>query len=177
MKKIIILLAISLLFVSCRGWRTEKPPVHPNINFDFQPKLKAQSDPYLVPENTTQFQADPEKLSLNQFDIDERFVKNGQKNYNIYCAACHTKTGNGTKSIISQNGWVVSNILEDITVNKSDNELYTIIHNGIRSMPGYGKKLSSQEVWEVVIYVRALQNMNSATAYEKSLLKRKANKK
>ncbi len=172
-KKLILLFLISILFVSCRGWRTEKPPVHPNINFDFQPKVKAQYDPLPIPENTVQFERSSRRSSLNDFDIDEAFLENGQKNYNIYCAACHTKTGNGTKSIISQNGWVVSNILEDVTVDKSNNELYTIIHEGIRSMPGYGKKLNSKEVWEVVLYVRALQSMTRATNSERKLLKRK----
>ena len=69
----------------------------------------------------------------------------------------------------------MSNILEDITYNKTDGELYTIIHNGIRSMPGYGKKLNDKEVWEVVVYVRALQRMTRVTPYEKKLLKRGRN--
>ncbi len=173
MKKFILLLLITFVFVSCRGWRTEKPPIHPNINFDFQPKVKAQYDPLPIPEKTMQFDANDTKVSLSKLEINDAFLKNGQKNYNIYCSACHTKTGNGTKSIISQNGWIVSNILEDVTVQKSNDELYSIIHNGIRSMPGYGKKLNSKEVWEVVLYVRALQNMTRATSYEKKSLKRK----
>ena len=43
------------MLIGCRGWRTEKPPVHPNINFDFQPKIKAQTNPKPVPKNTMQF--------------------------------------------------------------------------------------------------------------------------
>ena len=30
------------------------------------------------------------------------------------------------------NGWVVSNIPEDVTANKSDKEIYNIIKNGIK---------------------------------------------
>ena len=162
--------------VSCRGWRTEKTPVHPNINLDFQAKVKAQTNPLEIPINTMQFETNNIDRNLTSYNIDTAFLKNGQKNYNIYCAACHTKTGNGTKSIISQNGWVVSNILEDVTANKSDKEIYNIIKNGIRSMPGYGKKLNTQEIWEVVVYVRALQNMTRATTAEKRRINRKAKK-
>jgi mono/diheme cytochrome c family protein len=172
-KKIIVTLLISITLISCRGWRSEKPPIHPNINFDFQPKIKAQRQPLEVPENTHIYELSDNKEAISKYKIDERFIKNGQKNYNIYCAACHTKTGDGTKSIISKNGWIVSNILEDVTVNKSDDDLYNIITNGIRTMPGYGKKLSSQETWEVVLYVRALQKIAHVTPKEIKMITQK----
>ena len=50
-----------------------------------------------VPKNTVQFNDRSINERLSNYEIDEDFVINGQKNYNIYCAACHTKTGNGTK--------------------------------------------------------------------------------
>ena len=167
--KFLIILLISTMLIGCRGWRTEKPPVHPNINFDFQPKIKAQTNPMPVPKNTVQFNDRSINERLSNYEIDEDFVINEQKNYNIYCAACHTKTGNGTKSVISKNGWIVSNILEDVTYNKSDRELYSIVKNGIRSMPGYGNKLDSKEMWQVVLYVRSLQKINRATAYDRKV--------
>jgi len=170
MKKISILIILAIFMVSCRGWRTDKTPVHPNINFDFQPKIKAQTNPLTIPENTVQFEEEISKKKLGEFEINEYFIKNGQKNFNIYCSACHTKTGDGTKSIVSQNGWIASNILEDVTAKKSDQEIYNIIKKGIRTMPGYGNKLHSKEIWQVVLYVRALQTMTRATATERRRL-------
>ena len=170
LKKFGILLTILLVLQGCRGWESEEPPIHPNINMDFQPKIKAQKDPLPVPNNTVQFNFNKRKTNLSDHEINQFFVKNGQKQYNIHCAACHTKTGNGTKSIISQNGWVVSNILEDVTYNRSDDELYDIIDQGIRSMPGYGKKLSDKEMWQIVTYVRALQKMDRVSNQERNKL-------
>lgn len=158
--------------MGCRGWKTEKPPVHPNINFDFQPKIKAQRAPLPVPENTIQYQENPYDSELKEYKIDKSFLTSGQNKYNIYCAACHTKTGNGTKSIITQNGWVVSNLLEDTTYNRSNKEIYDIIKYGIRSMPGYDNKLNSKEIWQVVLYVRALQKMDRPTKSELRQLNR-----
>ena len=128
-----------------------------------------------IPKNTVLYNSNNRQKSLKDLDITYDFVKNGQKNYNIHCAACHTQTGNGTKSIISQNGWVVSNILEDTTYQKTDNELYSIVDIGIRSMPGYGKKLTNEEMWEIVTYVRALQKIERVSNYEQRLLKRMKN--
>ncbi len=155
-----------MTFVSCRGWKTKSPPVHPNVNFDFQPKIKAQRNPMPIPEKTVQFEMAPTTSKLNEYKIDSAFIKNGQKNYNIYCAACHTKTGNGLKSNVTKSGWIVSNILEDTTYNRPDSEIYDIIKYGIRSMPGYDNKLNTKEIWEVVVYVRALQKMDRPTKYE-----------
>ena len=164
--KYILLIVLIISLNGCRGWRSEKPPVHPNINFDFQSKIKAQRNPLPIPAHTKQYNVKNKELKLSDYKVDEMFMKNGQKNYNIYCSACHTKTGNGTKSVVSQSGWIVSNILEDTTYNRSDSELYDIIKNGIRTMPGYSNKLNDKEIWEVVVYVRALQKMDRATAFE-----------
>ena len=40
-------------------------------------------------------------------------------------------------------------------------------------MPGYGKKLNNEEMWQVVLYVRSLQKMDRPTNYEKRLIKRR----
>ena len=170
--KIIIFVVCILMLNGCRGWKSDKPPVHPNINFDFQSKIKAQRNPLPIPENTKQYKKSSPNKTIEDFYIDEAFIKNGQKNYNIYCSACHTKTGNGTKSIVSQSGWIVSNILEDTTYEKSDEVLYDIIKNGIRTMPGYDNKLNNKEIWQVVLYVRALQKIDRASNNEIKQLSR-----
>ena len=54
-KKMITLLTLTLLAISltgCRGWRSEKPPIHPNPNLDWQASIKAQENPKDLPENT-----------------------------------------------------------------------------------------------------------------------------
>ena len=75
----------------------------PKYQYGLSTKNKSTKDPLPVPNNTVQFNL---TTNLRDHEINQFFVKNGQKQYNIHCAAC-PKTGNGTKSIISQNGWVV----------------------------------------------------------------------
>jgi len=173
MKKIIPLLLIAIIMSGCRGWRSDSPPIHPNINFDFQPKINAQTAPIEPPPNTIPYMHETDETPLSSYSIDDAFIRNGQKNFNIYCAACHTKTGNGLKSITSQNGWLASNLLDDTSEEKSNQYIYNAIQNGIRSMPAYGKKLNNKETWEVVLYVRALQAMTRTSQSEKKLLKKK----
>ena len=40
-------------------------------------------------------------------------------------------------------------------------------------MPGYGKKLSDKEMWQIVTYVRALQKMDRVSNQERNKLNQK----
>ena len=50
--KLICLFLLCLFSFGCRGWRSEKPPVHLNPNLDFQASIKSQENPMYSPENT-----------------------------------------------------------------------------------------------------------------------------
>ncbi|RAP33922.1 quinol:cytochrome C oxidoreductase [Candidatus Marinamargulisbacteria bacterium SCGC AG-439-L15] len=182
----IILLTICIFLSGCRGWRSEKPPLHPNPNLDFQSKFKAQRLSNQVPENTVIWgneQSFSNETTREQYlkkdrafytgrkngrylntiptPVTKDFIQRGQNRYNIYCASCHTQTGDGTKSLISKRGWVIPNINQKITQKKSDGELFNIISNGIRTMPGYHKSITEKDRWAIVAYVRALQKVEN----------------
>ncbi|RAP32754.1 quinol:cytochrome C oxidoreductase [Candidatus Marinamargulisbacteria bacterium SCGC AG-410-N11] len=184
---IFCLCILTMLTVSCRGNRSAKPPVHLNPNMDFQSKITAQDDPLLIPEhsvpwgtqssffdetgNEKYYSKKPKYTGKNSNGkwiskipilVNEDLIKRGQNRYNIYCSTCHTKTGNGLKSVITQRGWIVPNINLPVTRARKDGELYDIVTNGIRLMPGYGKKLSINDRWAIVSYVRALQMASEA---------------
>ena len=170
--KLILLLLCLLILSGCRGWFTEKAPIHPNPNLDWQPKYKAQKYIGQIPKHTKKYQINKstksgkvngEYIKTIPIPVTKYVINEGEKNYGIYCSTCHTKTGNGTKSLISKRGWIASNLLEDVTYNKTDGELYHIVSYGIRSMPGYYKKLSIEERWSIVAYLRVLQQINRAT--------------
>eukprot|EP01051_Picozoa_sp_SAG22_P016812 SAG22_NODE_2460_length_2546_cov_1.366980_2_plen_207_part_00 len=185
-----ILILICLVFLTgCRAWNSDKPAVHVNPNFDWQAKYKPQqlamkSPDGVVPwgsENSYFFtekradalQSDSRfyrgKTSTGQWirkipvAVTEKLLLRGQEQYNIYCAVCHTKTGNGTKSVISKRGWVVPDITMTSSRQKRDGELYDIVSHGIRSMPGYAKQIDFEDRWAIVSYVRALQAASKTT--------------
>ena len=201
--KLLLLLACTIFISSCRGHRTEKPPFHPNPNMDWQPKFNAQSLTLPIPEHTvsygddsTNYNSDSRKDILESdtvkyqgkkngywvkripMNVDKEFLLRGQERYDIYCSVCHTKTGNGSKSLIAKYGWLPSNITAQSTKNKTDGELFDIISNGIRTMPGYKKKITVEDRWAIVAYVRALQNINvkDANTINKILQKKAGDK-
>jgi mono/diheme cytochrome c family protein len=181
---ILILFSMSV-FTGCRSQRTEKRPFHLNPNLDWQAKYKEQSLSLNPPDGTIPWgnqksfsdsntrkdyiktdQAlyfgrnnDGSWVSKVPMKVDVALMDRGQERFNIYCAACHTRTGDGTKSQISKRGWVIPNLLQDLTVKRSDGELFDIISNGVRTMPGYRKQVSEQDRWAIVAYLRALQQV------------------
>ncbi len=101
-------------------------------------------------------------------------LERGQERFAIYCAPCHGDSGYGdgivaerATSLIATggaNGWVPpTNVTTPVIASQPDGQLFDSITNGIRNMPGYGKQISVDDRWAIVLYLRALQRGANAT--------------
>ena len=82
----------------------------------------------------------------------------GHTQYGSLCAGCHGYDGRTpTKQGASMSPRAPS-LASGGTQRYSDAELYVIVHDGIRmsGMPGFGNTVSSDEVWNLVHYIRTL---------------------
>jgi len=91
------------------------------------------------------------------------FIARGQDRYQIYCATCHSISGDG-KGMVSRRaqalgaaGLVAPSFHDDRLRHIPDGQLYATIMNGLRNMPAYGFNIPSDDRWAIVLYVRALQ--------------------
>lgn len=107
-----------------------------------------------------------------QIDITEELLLRGQKKFEIYCVQCHGWTGQGNgptmqRAVELGESWgrLASNITAEqyLPENYPDGRMYTIISNGVRTMPAYGPQINVEDRWAVVAYVRALQLSQNAT--------------
>lgn len=100
-------------------------------------------------------------LLKNPTTADVRSVKNGQRLWEVNCSACHGLwTGAGfERAIPLETGLMLGpDLTADFYKSKSDGEIYGAIQfGGLAVMPRYGWKLSPQEHWDIVNYVRQLQ--------------------
>jgi mono/diheme cytochrome c family protein len=106
----------------------------------------------------THTHADAAKLK-NPVPVNAASLATGKKLFTTNCASCHGDTGKGDgKSAATLNP--KPSDLTDSTWKHgpSDGEMFTVIRDGARqtSMRGYAGKLTSQELWSVVNYVRSL---------------------
>lgn len=96
--------------------------------------------------------------------VDNELMALGQEKYEIFCRVCHGATGNG-KGAASAFAWAaIANLHTPTIVEQPDGQIYETITMGRNTMYAYGDKLTKQERWAVVAYVRALQRSRLATA-------------
>jgi len=88
---------------------------------------------------------------------DLNLLERGRDRYQIYCAPCHSATGDG-KGITSRYGMgATPSYHDDRLRTMPDGEIYNTITNGKNTMLSYADKLIPEDRWAVVAYVRALQ--------------------
>jgi mono/diheme cytochrome c family protein len=94
----------------------------------------------------------------NPLPITPELMARGQERYDVYCAACHDRTGSGRGIVgIRAQGWVANSIIDERISAYQDGELFYVISNGRRSMPGYRWQIPERDRWAIVAYARALQ--------------------
>lgn len=95
-------------------------------------------------------------------EISENFLRRGQDRYQIYCAPCHGSLGDGN-GITKSYGMNPPTYHDDRLRTMPEGEIYNTITVGKNTMFPYADKLSPDDRWAVVAYVRALQRAAHAT--------------
>jgi mono/diheme cytochrome c family protein len=133
-----------------------------------------------VPYGRSAAQADPAFLGADEFlyagrnpdgsfargfpmAVTEAFVRRGQNRFQIYCAPCHGALGDG-QGITKAYGMVATPTYHDDRLRAmAEGEIFNTITHGKNTMFPYADKLSAEDRWAVVAYVRALQRAHHAT--------------
>ena len=89
--------------------------------------------------------------------VDPALLSRGQGRYAIYCAPCHGALGDGN-GITKPYGMLAAATYHDDRLRAmAEGEIFNTITNGKNTMLSYADKLSPDDRWAVVAYVRALQ--------------------
>ncbi len=100
----------------------------------------------------------------NPEKIDGDLLKLGQSRFNTYCSPCHDRTGSGKGIVaIKTPAWQPTNLQDDRIKKMADGEIFSIISNGRRTMPGYKYQIVEGDRWAIVAYLRALHLATSGT--------------
>jgi mono/diheme cytochrome c family protein len=95
--------------------------------------------------------------------VDMRLLERGRDRFTIYCAPCHGRVGDGN-GITKRYGMVATPSYHDDRLRKmAEGEIFNTITNGKNNMNPYADKLTPQDRWAVVAYVRALQRAQTGT--------------
>ena len=118
------------------------------------PPKAAPAPPYTIPVEAAR-QANPVKPTSES-------IAQGKKWYGYDCAMCHGKDGDGKGEVGADMKLKVSDLADLATLkDRTDGELFYIIKKGKGDMPPEGTRLKSDELWNLVNYVRSLAKKDS----------------
>jgi len=80
------------------------------------------------------------------------------------CAPCHGANATGDGPVAHLLHDQPKNLVSGLSKDLPDGYIYGVIRDGILLMPAYGDAMSAHERWDVVMYVRSLQQAGAAAA-------------
>jgi len=128
------------------------PAAQPVTGVDAQGKSLAQDGPAAQPGYS------------NPLPITPQLLKRGQQRFDIYCAPCHGRAGDGDGMIARRGFPHPPSYHADALRNAPDSHFYDVITNGYGAMYPYADRITPQDRWAIVAYIRALQLSQHAPA-------------
>jgi mono/diheme cytochrome c family protein len=203
MRSLWIALAFAVLAAGCIGAESSEPPIVGIRNMYNQPRYDTQErQPFFSDQRSMRPQVDgtvsremeqvmawatgrsaagdawlaktPNEI-IPRNGGTEAFLSRGKDRYAIYCAPCHSISGDGQGMVsrraaaLGASGLMAPSFHDDRLRHIPDGQLYATITNGVRNMPAYAHNLPVDDRWAIVQYVRALQlSQAPAAAPEKT---------
>jgi mono/diheme cytochrome c family protein len=134
--------------------RSERPPVEGTVA-----RGQLRDDSYFYTGKTGNSPGD-----YMPFPVTKAVLDRGRERYNIYCAPCHSRIGDGN-GFIPTRGFARKPPSYHIErLQKAPlGYFYDVITNGFGIMPDYASQIPPQDRWNIVAYIRALQLSQNAT--------------
>lgn len=178
-----VALALAGTLGCVRGCTSRRAPIHINPNMDDQPRYESQAASDFFADGSTMrtpvagtvarnplpmaewadpvfrtgFNPDGSPATRNAILVDDELVARGQDRFNIYCAPCHDKRGNGRGILFTRANIPTTSLHLDRVRDSADGTLFDVITNGLGLMPGYRYPIQARDRWAIIAYVRQMQ--------------------
>jgi mono/diheme cytochrome c family protein len=90
-------------------------------------------------------------------------LERGRARFEIYCAVCHGRTGDGRGMIVRRGFRPPPSYHIDRLRNAPVGHFYDVLTNGFGAMASYGSRVEVDDRWAIAAYIRALQLSQNAT--------------
>jgi mono/diheme cytochrome c family protein len=97
------------------------------------------------------------------YAVDAHVMARGRERFDIYCAPCHGRTGEGDGMIVRRGYRHPPTFHQDRLRTAPVGHFFDVITNGFGAMPDYATQIPPADRWAIVAYLRALQLSAHAT--------------
>ena len=98
------------------------------------------------------------------FPVNRAVLERGRERFDIYCAPCHARTGDGNGMIVQRGYTRPPSYHTDRLRNAPLGHFFDVITNGFGAMPDYAAQVKPHDRWAIAAYIRALQLSQDAPA-------------
>ena len=168
----VALLFLTLALAGCRQDMQDQPRYKPLAESDFYTDLRSARPPVEGAVARGQLHEDAYlytgKIGANPgdympFPVTEEVLTRGRQRYNIYCAPCHSRLGDGN-GVIVQRGFKHPPSFQTERLRKAPlGYFFDVMTNGFGVMPDYASPIQARDRWCIVAYIRALELSQAAT--------------
>jgi mono/diheme cytochrome c family protein len=169
------LLAAALLFAGCRQDLYDQARKKPYSSSEFFDDGRSARPPVPGTIARGQLNDDPhlytgrvngQLVTTFPFPVDRAVLERGRDRYNIYCAPCHDRVGNGNGMIVLRGYRQPPSLHIDRLRTAPVGHHFDVMTNGLGAMPDYAAQVSVRDRWAIAAYIRALQLSQRATTAE-----------
>jgi mono/diheme cytochrome c family protein len=178
------LVVVAVALAGPRGGASSRPPLRLRLAMEDPPRVEAQAASAFFydgkamrpPVEGTVARGelrgdgvlwtgmDPEVgfAPANPLPLDDAWRERGRRRYDIYCAVCHDRLGDG-KGLLAERAQVrTPSFHQDRLRQAPDGYYFLVITNGFGLMPSYAYPLPVEDRWAIVAHVRELQARRTA---------------
>ena len=171
--EIVVLVLLALVLGACAQKMRDEPKLNPDEPTTFfasgtssQP-LVADTVPRGYAETDVAFftgkDASGNLVTDFPFPITKQDILRGQERFNIYCAECHGRVGNGG-GVVAFRGFPGPPSYHQARLrNAPIGHFFDVMTNGFNKMPSYANQIPPRDRWDIAAYIRALQLSQDAT--------------
>jgi len=129
---------------------------------EIQPLAEA---PRVTPADTIPVHGGEPPMSLEQatlkmhnpLQLTPQNLAGGREQFATYCAPCHGAGGQGDGPVAHILSKPPKNLISGTSKDLPDGYVYGAIRDGILSMPAYAAEIPVERRWQVVMYLRSMQ--------------------
>ncbi len=102
--------------------------------------------------------------NLMPFPATRAVLERGRERFDIFCAPCHSRTGDGNGMIVQRGYRRPPSYHTDRLRNEPIGHFFDVMTNGFGAMPDYAEQIDPYDRWAIAAYIRALQLSQYAPA-------------
>ena len=164
-----------LALVGCRQDMHDQPRLKALAESDFYADLRSARNPVdgtvargQLHEDayfhTGKVGANPGNYMPSEVPVNEETLARGRERFNIYCAPCHSRVGDGNGMIVQRGYRHPPTYHQDRLRQAPLGYFFDVMTNGFGAMPDYASQIPPRDRWCIVAYIRALQLSQNASA-------------